>query len=872
MQVINRVLSEKYDNHILPFLWMHGESKKTIHRYITKIADAGIGAVCLESRPHPEYLQDKWWYDVEIVLDECRQRGMKVWMFDDQHFPTGYAGGALEKPENLHLKKLFLAETQLDFSGPQLNAGILVSWAAGSRPNIMSVGKEAGVEQVTQNIGNKIIAVLASRKSGFKQIDSHTTIDLTDCVVNGTLIWNIPEGDWTISVLYTTQEGGEVATEGYLNPLVAQATDVLLSNVYQAHYDHFSKYFGETFAGFFSDEPRFGNAKGPDAEIGKKAMVLPWSSEIIGLLAKEADQPPTQVLLRLPSLFHGENSSDFRFRYAYMQVVTKLYQQNFSQRIGDWCRAHKAQYIGHVIEDNNAHARLGYGAGHFFRSMAGQDMAGIDVVLHQLLPQQDKGYFNAMTSTGWDGEFFHYALAELGTSLGRLDPTKSGQTMCEIFGAFGWSEDITFMKWLADHMLVRGVNQFVPHAFSMKSFPDPDCPPHLYADGKDPQYEGLSLLMNYMNRVSTLLSHGKHVAHVAVLYHGEAEWSGKAMLMQKVTRKLVTNQVGFEIVPTDWVVAAKDSSQGFQINETTFQYLFIPYSQRLPQALITRLIALERKGVKVIFIEKLPSELSDTDDTRLLSMLGQNAEVLPLKKLDDYIKQQQLSELQLKVPQANLRYYHYQRLDGDVYMFFNESTIETVNFRVIAHESLGKYDPMTNQVQRWANAGTSQMLSLEPSATAIMYSDGQASKVEPDVVNNQHVVKPTKWQIRLDGQGLSANVPARISTESLPKIGQADEYQNFVGTITYQTQLKLTEADHLIELESASGMVKISVDGQDLGTRIGAPYIFKLPKINLGTHDVTIRWFSSLGYNQRDYLSQYMILKPLGFYGRILVC
>lgn len=83
--------------------------------------------------------------------------------------------------------------------------------------------------------------------------------------------------------------------------------------------------------------------------------------------------------------------------------------------------------IGHVIEDNNAHARLGYGAGHFFKSMSGQDMSGIDVVLHQLMPRQNRHMFKSFTSTGWDGEFFTFGLARLGASLGHLDPRKRAE-------------------------------------------------------------------------------------------------------------------------------------------------------------------------------------------------------------------------------------------------------------------------------------------------------------------------------------------------------------------------------------------------------------------------------------------------------------
>ena len=43
--------------------------------------------------------------------------------------------------------------------------------------------------------------------------------------------------------------------------------------------------------------------------------------------------------------------------------------------------------------------------------------------------------------------------------------------MAEVFGAFGWHEGLREMKWIADHMLVRGINWFTPHAFSMGALP-----------------------------------------------------------------------------------------------------------------------------------------------------------------------------------------------------------------------------------------------------------------------------------------------------------------------------------------------------------------------------------------------------------------
>lgn len=57
------------------------------------------------------------------------------------------------------------------------------------------------------------------------------------------------------------------------------------------------------------------------------------------------------------------------------------------------------------------------------------------------------------------------------------------------------------MKWIADHLLVRGINYLVPHAFDPKKFPDFDCPPHFYAHGHNPQFRYFKVFSDYVNRI-----------------------------------------------------------------------------------------------------------------------------------------------------------------------------------------------------------------------------------------------------------------------------------------------------------------------------------------------------------------------------------
>ena len=97
---MNRKIKKLYQSgrqlHI-SFFWQHREEEAVLREYMKVIDESNIKAVCVESRPHPDFCGPKWWADMDVILDEARKRGMKVWILDDSHFPTGYANGAMEE-------------------------------------------------------------------------------------------------------------------------------------------------------------------------------------------------------------------------------------------------------------------------------------------------------------------------------------------------------------------------------------------------------------------------------------------------------------------------------------------------------------------------------------------------------------------------------------------------------------------------------------------------------------------------------------------------------------------------------------------------------------------------------------------------------
>lgn len=115
VEKVKALLQGRSDNHLAPFFWQHGEDEAALREYMAVIQGSGCGAVCVESRPHPDFCGPGWWRDMDVILDEARRRGMKVWILDDSHFPTGFANGAVKTaPPELHRQSVCAARADLD--------------------------------------------------------------------------------------------------------------------------------------------------------------------------------------------------------------------------------------------------------------------------------------------------------------------------------------------------------------------------------------------------------------------------------------------------------------------------------------------------------------------------------------------------------------------------------------------------------------------------------------------------------------------------------------------------------------------------------------------------------------------------------------
>jgi hypothetical protein len=868
---LHDVLAGKEDNYILPFFWQHGEEEEVLREEMARIHESGIRAVCVESRPHPDFLGPKWWKDIDVILDEARTRGMKVWILDDDHFPTGHAAGRVKEAPS-ELRRLFVSESHVDAIGPRNDSSFIVS-ALPYAPGYSN--------------GGTLFAVVAVKRDPATGVLTEESIDLTHLVENGMLYWNVPDGYWRIFSLIESEHGGDPQKKDYVNLLVAESVRILIDTVHESFYARYKDDFGGTLAGFFSDEPGFYNDKDTwdfNSKPGKKGVSLPWSRDMFSLMELEFGSDYRKYL---PLLWHEGVESMSRMRYSYMNLVSKLYAKNFTEQIGDWCRERGVEYIGHVLEDSNVHARLGSGAGHFYRALGGQDMSGLDVVLWQLRPGFDDIPARGFVGEG-DSEFFNYGMAKMAVSLAHLDPKKKGRTMAEVFGAYGWAEGLKLMKWLTDHMLVRGVNYFVPHAFSPKEYPDRDCPPHLYARGKNPQFRYYKYLNDYTNRLSHLLSGGTHVATAAVLYHAEAEWSGDYMYFHKPVKELMRNQIDCDVLPCDTIVHGVTVRDGKLVMQNeTFDCLIIPYSEALPGDVLSRMVSLAEEGLSIFFINDLPRRSSEGGPNRdQLDRLAtiENVEVVPLEGLAERLKKAGYYDVQVKDNEPFLRSYHMRHSDMDVFLFFNEHPNREIDTQVHLPVSgnVQLYDAYANKLLRSENTiegdGTLLKLHLAASETIVVISGAELRGAEAaDQMVTEKLITSIHgpWSVSTStSEQYPVFTPWR-EVEKATDLSKPGLLPTFSGTFRYEANLKWASASGeraVIDLGEAFETAEVFLNGVSAGVRIAAPYRFDLSElIREGNNTLSIEVTNTLVKETPDFFSRLGQLEPSGLLGPVRV-
>jgi len=536
-----------------PLFWLHGDANETRQRlesYLEKVAEGGNGCFTAESRPHSDWLGPRWYKDLDICLQKAKQLDLQMWIFDERWWPSQSIGGTV--PPRYAAKTL--AAAAVDVAGPKLF-------------------------EADGYGGERYIAAVAGRLNAAGEIEGESLVDLAPFIEAGKLAWQAPAGKWQV-VKFTHEQAPGLGQRGGKELSVDGAsrdcTDWFIQTVYQPHYDRFKDDFGKAIPGFFYDEPETKGDWGTELNVVLEEWGVDWKKAYVAYKFKLAGDDHTAA------------------RYQYMEALAEAWGRVMYGGMSDWCRQHDVLSIGHFMEHRYLYLRPDFCAGDMMRLQKYSDMGGIDLVCRQMYPGQRPHSI--------------YQTPKLGSSISHVYGKKDDVAMCEIFG--GYNQVLTYpqMKWLTDQHQVRGINFMIPHSFNPKAPNDRDYPPYFYNDGQEPRWPLYRVWADYTSRLSLMLTGGRHVCPVALLFSGNANRVG-----DYVTPEDMTTALQDALYDCDWLpfeafegTAALDG-KNVALHQERYQVLIVPPTDVIPYPTLAKAKAFFDQGGVVVGYGHLPS-------------------------------------------------------------------------------------------------------------------------------------------------------------------------------------------------------------------------------------------------------------------------
>lgn len=484
-----------------PFWFWNGDMDPAVMlAQIDAMHAMGIGALVIHARVGLEipYLSETWFDRVRRTLDACAERGMRVWLYDEDNWPSGYAGGRVLARDpsfvgwNLGLERHLLEPSETvvlerDEGGDTIAA--LLSPLAGceARPaDPLRFQRPAGTTPQDWRDPSAFIHRLAD--------EAPHRVDLSGPT------WRVTAPDdgrrWLLALARRapTTWIAAYSDQAYVDLLNPAAVEAFIDETHEQYLRRFPERFADgTVLGFFVDEPGFYNNF-----RSTNPATVPWTADLARAFRERHGYALEDDLLAL-WYDHGDRSD--RVRHDYWATVGALLEERFFGRLATWCADHGVALTGHLHLEEWQWTMTRNSVSPFM-ALRRLQVPGVDKIDESTLKVSEK------------------LVSSVAHAYGRP------RVLSESFALAGWKLAPPQMKQIVDHQYVRGVNWLSPHAFyySTDDWRKRECPPSEFV--QNPWWPHARPIWDYVARLSAALSEGEHVAPVALYYPSEQAWVG----------------------------------------------------------------------------------------------------------------------------------------------------------------------------------------------------------------------------------------------------------------------------------------------------------------------------------------------------------
>ncbi len=641
--------------------WNCRVTKDLIKEQMDVFKQMGFGGAHLHPRTglENEYMSDEFLDLIRYADDEAKAREMLCWLYDEDRYPSGAAGGLVTENWEYRARHLLLSREKKEGMAPD---------------------KKTFMERVAQGekpAGYYLCAYRIKTKDGYlvsyRQIDCH--IDRNQPFMDSACETE-REGRLWFAYIELMHESPWFNDQTYIDVMNKEAVCRFLEVTHERYYEALGDEFGKSIPAIFTDEPQMkGSMALADGE-SEADVTLSFTDDFSETYESQYGVSLLSVLPEL--LWELPDGQQSVHRYQYHDHLTERFVNAYSDTIADWCEAHNLALTGHYMSEPTLYSQT-LRLGEAMRCYRRQQLPGIDILCG-------------------DPE---YSTAKQASSVARQYGREG--VLSELYGVTHWDFDFKGHKLQGDWQAALGVTIRVPHlAFmSMEGEAKRDWPASI--NYQSPWWKHYAYVEDYFARVNTALTRGKAKVSVGVIHPIESYWlcygpvaqTGALREQMDENFKNMIHWLLFGLIDFDFLsesllpiqkTTVKEKEAVFSeavfseailseavlsVGQMEYHTVLVPGLKTIRSSTLVYLEQLARVGGQVIFMGEIPSFVDGVRSNRAYE-LAKRVTVIPYEQheLLKSLEQNRLLEIRFENGKRSDNLFYQMREDGeDAWLF-----------------------------------------------------------------------------------------------------------------------------------------------------------------------------------------------------------
>lgn len=574
--------------------WNCQLDKDTLFRQIDVLKTMGMGGFHIHSRTGmaTKYLGDEFMELVKACNDKAKSNDMLCWLYDEDRWPSGSAGGYVTKDYRYRTRYIVFTPMELDDSYLKDKAEFNRAVMDNKKPKGYFIAKYEVVI-----------------KSGF--LNSYKRLSANDGVKKDARVW------W--AYMEIAQDYPWYNNQAYVNTLDPEAIKRFVEVTHEKYYSILGEEFGRSIPAIFTDEPQFNHKEVLSFAEEERRITIPFTDNFNDTYKQTYGN---DILDFLPELFWELPDEEISVaRYRYHDHLSERFASSFADIIGDWCETHGIMLTGHMMEEPTLFSQT-KALGEAMRSYRSFQLPGIDMLCDAREFSTVKQAQSAAHQYGRPG------------------------VLSELYGVTNWDFDFKGHKLQGDWQAALGVTVRAHHLawVSMGGEAKRDYPASI--GYQSPWYKEYRLIEDYFSRLNTALTRGTPLVRIGVIHPIESYWLYWGPLEQtfmdrdelesnfnNVVQWLLFGLLDFDFISESLLPmqSTEEVKQRMKVGAMEYDVLLVPGCRTLRLTTVERLESFIGAGGCVVFMGE-PAKLIDAEKSDRVQKLAEKCITIPFSK------------------------------------------------------------------------------------------------------------------------------------------------------------------------------------------------------------------------------------------------